>query len=115
MIKTFKGHDRFFQVSILNENTIRLRVSNKDDFPENGPVRYGIYNIACENTMTEYSFKGGIHAFETSSAVFEVNENDTTFCLTDKNGNIYIKSQSPIHITDKGYSLKMFSLSKGRF
>ena len=43
--------NNYLRIDFINPSVFRIRMNNKDNFPEGGMVRYGIVNTKCQHHM----------------------------------------------------------------
>ncbi|MFO7636122.1 MAG: glycoside hydrolase family 31 protein [Clostridia bacterium] len=112
IFQTGNGHAR---VSVLGDRVIRFQMSRQEVFPENGPVRYGIYDVSEKPSSAVYEKTGEDHVFSTPSFRFTFHATDQIFSLHGRNGELLTESASPVILPNKGYSVRMSSPQEERF
>ena len=51
-------NNNYLRIDFINPSVFRIRMNNKDNFPEGGMVRYGIVNTRCQPQQIKKTSSG---------------------------------------------------------
>ena len=104
-------NNNYLRIDFINPSVFRIRMNNKDNFPEGGMVRYGIVNTRCQHHEVKRISKGSKIEFSTDSARIIVDKKDGKIQAFGPSGNLLTQNdQPPKPGSDQGFELS-FELS----
>jgi hypothetical protein len=60
--------NNYLRIDFINPSVFRIRMNNKDHFPDGGMVKYGIVNTRCQHHKVKKNSKGSTIELSTDSA-----------------------------------------------
>ncbi|VAW17988.1 Alpha-glucosidase [hydrothermal vent metagenome] len=90
-----KINDNFLRIDFISPSVFRIRVNNKDSFPEGGMVRYGIVNAKCQGHKVNKSSTGNNIVFSTDSAKIIISKKDGSVQLFGMDGTLLVQNDQP--------------------
>lgn len=101
-----RAGDNYLCIDFISPSVFRIRLNNKERFPEGGMVRYGIVNTKRMRNIVKITANDDYLELKTEKARLDVSKNDGKVVLYDNNGNILIRNdQSPSSAEEKGFHL----------
>ena len=89
----FKIDNNYLRIDFINPSVFRIRMNNKDNFPEGGMVRYGIVNTRCQPQQIKKTSSGSKIEFSTDAQVKPGTSGYTfRFILISSSATISLKS-----------------------
>jgi alpha-glucosidase len=88
-------NNNFLRIDFISPSVFRIRMNNKDNFPEGGMVRYGIVSTRCQHHTVKKTSGGNTIQFSTDSARIVVNKKDGKIQLFGKTGNLLTQNDQP--------------------
>jgi alpha-glucosidase len=99
-------NNNFVRIDFINPSVFRIRMNNKNTFPEGGMVKYGIVNTKCQGHQVNSSVKGNVVEYTTDKAKLSIDKKDGRITLFDLSGNIVTQNdQPPKSDPEKGFEL----------
>lgn len=87
--------NKYLRIDFINPSVFRIRMNNKDNFPEGGMVRYGIVNTRCQHHEVKRTSKGSKIEFSTDSARIVVDKKDGKIQAFGTSGNFLTQNDQP--------------------
>jgi alpha-glucosidase (family GH31 glycosyl hydrolase) len=104
--------NNYLRIDFINPSVFRIRMNNKDYFPEGGMVRYGIVNTKCQHHKVIKTVKGNSIEFSTDSARIVVDRKDGRIQSFGATGNFLTQNDLPPKPgSEQGFELS-FKLSQ---
>ncbi|HNW56181.1 MAG TPA: glycoside hydrolase family 31 protein [Bacteroidales bacterium] len=98
--------NEFVRVDFINPSVFRIRINNKEEFPDGGMVRYGIVDTRCQHHKIKRNNKGNNIEFSTDNARIVLNKKDGKIQLFGADGRLLIQNdQSPKSCSEQGFDL----------
>lgn len=99
-------NNKFLRIDFVSPSVFRIRMNNKNTFPEGGMVRYGIVNTKCQIQKVKKNTIGSTIEFSTDSAKISINKKDGRIQLFDTAGTLLIQNdQPPMPGSEQGFEL----------
>ena len=103
----------YLRIDFISPSVFRIRMNNKDYFPEGGMVKYGIVNTKCQHHKVKKTSKGSAIEFTTDSARIVVDKKDGRIQSFGPAGNLLTQNdQPPKPGSEQGFELS-FELKPG--
>jgi alpha-glucosidase len=88
-------NNNFLRIDFINPYVFRIRMNNKNIFPESGMIRYGIVSTKCQHHKIKQNTKGSIVEISTDRAKIIVNKKDGRIQLYGTDGTLLIQNDQP--------------------
>ncbi len=99
-------NNNYLRIDFISPSVFRIRMNNKDQFPEGGMVRYGIVNTRCRHHKVKKISKGNSVEFATDSTRIVVNKKDGRIQVFGYNGDLVTQNDQPPSVgTEQGFNL----------